>query len=273
MRDNDEAQARSEPVTAVILVAAGRGRRLERGVPKASVPLAGVPMLAYALRSVLAVGIARQICVVLPPGENTLSRYCAEIQVKLADLGVQHAAAVRVTVAKGGESRLDSVRNALAVLDEDITAVLIHDAARPLTPAEVFHRVHQSLAAGAVAVVPALAVVDTMKTAEDSSDPQIAPEQVAGTLERARLRRVQTPQGFDLATLRMAHDEVRELSAEQVTGITDDAMLIEALGLPVHLVRGSEMSLKITTPHDLLVVEALLASPLAPELAPKGVQE
>ena len=108
---------------------------------------------------------------------------------------------------EGGATRADSVRAGLAALMDGVEAVLVHDAARALTPEAVFHRVADALAAGAEAVIPAVAVVDTVKTVTHTSgtDAAIAPELVTGTAPREELRAVQTPQGFRLATLLQAH--------------------------------------------------------------------
>jgi 2-C-methyl-D-erythritol 4-phosphate cytidylyltransferase len=234
-------------VTAVILVAAGSGERLGYGMPKAAVPLGGEPILIHALRGIVASGTATQVCVVLPAGDDALRNLCAEFQEELADGGPL------LSVVDGGATRAHSVRAGFAALMDGIEAVLVHDAARALTPESVFHRVADALAAGAAAVIPAVAVVDTVKTVVPTEGPDaaIAPEVVTGTAPREELRAVQTPQGFRVETLRQAHHAV-----------TDDAMLVEMLGTPVYAVRGSIQSLKITTPLDLIFAEGLLEGPL-----------
>jgi 2-C-methyl-D-erythritol 4-phosphate cytidylyltransferase len=152
----------------------------------------------------------------------------------------------------------------MAVLLPDTAAVLVHDAARALAPEAVFHRVAKALAAGAVAVIPVMPVVDTVKTVEPTTGglAAVAPELVTGTAPREALRAVQTPQGFDLATLTRAHEAAAGLDAGRAAAITDDAMLVELLGVPVHAVRGASQSLKITTPLDLIIAEGLLEGPL-----------
>lgn len=218
-------------------------------------------MLAHALRGVLAAGIAGQICVAIPDGDAELRQLCRSVTAETAAAG-----GPVITVVDGGESRAESVRSAMAALAGDVGAVIIHDAARPLTPPEVFHRVADSLAEGALAVIPALAVVDTIKTVEKSAreTASIAPEKVRCTPARGQLRAVQTPQGFELETLRRAHAEAATLTESQAAEVTDDAMLVEAMGVDVYVVKGSARSLKITTPTDLLLAEALLEGPLAP---------
>ncbi|WP_131685004.1 2-C-methyl-D-erythritol 4-phosphate cytidylyltransferase [Pseudarthrobacter sp. YALA5] len=246
------------PVTAVIIVAAGSGERLGYGMPKAAVPLGGEPILMHALRGVVASGVGSQVCVVLPPGADGLRDLCEDFREELADGGPV------LTVLDGGATRADSVRAGIAALMDGIEAVLVHDAARALAPENVFHRVVDSLAAGALAVIPAIPVVDTVKMVARTSgdDAAIAPELVTGTAPREELRSVQTPQGFRLSTLQDAHAAASGFDEQQAAAVTDDAMLVEMLGVRVHAVHGSTQSLKITTPLDLIIAEGLLEGPL-----------
>ncbi|MGA7204524.1 MAG: 2-C-methyl-D-erythritol 4-phosphate cytidylyltransferase [Specibacter sp.] len=246
---------------AVVIVAAGSGQRLGHGVPKARVPLGGEPMLAHAVRGVVKAGVAAQICIAIPAGDDDLAEVCA----RLAEESGAHADVVW-SVVDGGEDRSASVRAALAVIAGSITTVLIHDAARPLTPSGVFDRVTNALRDGAKAVIPALAVVDTVKTVVPASLPATGAgvEKVSGTPARSQLRAVQTPQGFALETLRRAHEYAQTLDPAAAAQITDDAMLVEAIGEDVYVVQGSTHSLKITSPTDLLLAEAMLQGPLGP---------
>ena len=234
----------------VIVVAGGSGQRLGYGVPKAQVPLAGVPLLVHALRGIEASGIATAISVAVPAGDTVMRSLC-------------RGAAVRapLTVVDGGATRAESVHAALQALPANLDAVLVHDAARAMTPPDVFARVADALAAGAEAVIPAVPVTDTVKTTAPTTSAQagIAPRVVTGTPDRSTLRAVQTPQGFDAGLLRRAHEAARRFTAEQAAAVTDDAMLAESLGAAVFVVDGSELSLKITTPMDLLLAEAVLA--------------
>lgn len=256
------------PLTAVVVVAAGSGERLGYGMPKAKVPLGGDSILTHALRGVAAAGVAQQICVAIPPSDAELRRLCETFEQELAGEGPQAPAPGAagqlpvVTVVDGGASRAESVRAALEALQPEIEAVLVHDAARALTPEAVFHRVSRALAAGAQAVIPVMPVVDTVKTVEAAAADAPAPELVTGTAARETLRAVQTPQGFQLATLRSAHAAAASFDAGQAAAVTDDAMLVELLGVPVHAVRGASQSLKITTPLDLIIAEGLLEGPL-----------
>ena len=250
--------AATRPVTAVILVAAGSGQRLGYGMPKAAVPLGGEPILLHALRGIVAAGVASQVCIALPAADAGLRQLIEDFRVELADGGPL------LTMVDGGTTRADSVRSALAAVEEGTEAVLVHDAARALTPESVFHRVAQALANGAAAVIPVIPVVDTVKTvaATGGSDAGIAPEVVTGTVSRQELRAVQTPQGFKVDTLKAAHKAAAGFDENTTAAVTDDAMLVELLGEPVHAVRGASQSLKITTPLDLILAEGLLEGPL-----------
>ncbi|WP_029513891.1 2-C-methyl-D-erythritol 2,4-cyclodiphosphate synthase [Nesterenkonia sp. F] len=255
----DAAQRR-----ALVCVAAGSGTRLGRGLPKALVPVAGRSMLARALDGV-APEIGYELVVLVLPDDPEARR-------RLGECGTELAAALGVDVVPvpGAGSRPASVRRGVeAVADhaaargwaEEDTAILVHDAARPLTPAAVHLRVLDALSAGWQAVVPAVAVADTIKAvAAPDADPAPAVERVAGTPPRGGLRAVQTPQGFTLPLLRRAFSHIGELPDEQAERLTDEAMIAEDLGVDVGLVPGDARSLKITTPTDLLAAEALLSS-------------
>jgi 2-C-methyl-D-erythritol 4-phosphate cytidylyltransferase len=251
------------PPAAVVVVAAGAGTRLGYGMPKALVPVNGEPMLLHALRGVLAAGIARQICVAIPADDDELAAVCRDFTEECASQGVR---APEVTVARGGASRADSVRAALGALRPGTAHVLVHDAARPFTPSDVFLRVVGALRHGAAAVIPAVPVVDTVKSVARTSGTEagLAGEVVTGTPARELLRAVQTPQGFDAETLLRAHRAADTWPAERAAAITDDAMLVESIGLPVYVVPGDPRSLKITTPLDLHVAEALMEREGAP---------
>lgn len=154
-------------------------------------------------------------------------------------------------VVTGGSTRQESVAAALAVLPR-VDHVLVHDAARALASPELIRRVVEALEQGHRAVIPGLPVVDTI-TAVDPTVAGAAP--ALGTVPRAGLRAVQTPQGFDRALLERAHATGKRLAA------TDDAGLVEALGEPVWLIPGEESAVKITTPRDLALAELLLVAP------------
>jgi 2-C-methyl-D-erythritol 4-phosphate cytidylyltransferase len=239
--NSSEQPGRGEVVVGVVLVAAGSGRRLGHGIPKARVLCGGRTLLEHALDSVLGSGIARYVVVVLPADDAVLT---AVVHTAARST---HAGATLVTATSGGTTRTASVNAGLEALSASVGTVLVHDAARALTPPGVFRRVAAAVAAGASAVIPVLPVVDTVKVVESGL--------VTGTPDRALLRAVQTPQGFDVAALRAAHSS----PAASHAGITDDAMLMEALGIVVHAVEGDPLAFKVTTPFDLTVAEAVLA--------------
>ncbi|MGC0362185.1 2-C-methyl-D-erythritol 4-phosphate cytidylyltransferase [Rhodococcus sp. 27YEA15] len=218
-------------MSVVALVpAAGRGVRLGEDVPKAFVELGGRTMLARAVDGLRDSGAIDRVVVIVPP------EMVAEVR---ADLG----SAEDVVVVAGGSERTDSVRAGLAGAG-DARFVLVHDAARALTPPSVIARVVAQLRAGSSAVIPVVPVTDTIKSVD-------AFGAVTGTPQRSDLRAVQTPQGFDAAILRRAYDEVGAVA-------TDDAALVERLGVTVQTIEGDALAFKVTTPHDLVLARALL---------------
>lgn len=230
--------AHSAPRTVgVVVVAAGSGSRLGAAVPKAFVHLAGEPIIQRALAGVRSVARVMRIALVVPP----------EYVAVLAADQDGHVPAARVVA--GGAERTDSVAAGLAALGSDIDFVLVHDAARCLTPVAVFDRVIDALQAGAAAVIPGVPVVDTIKTVGPTG-------LVTGTPERGGLRAVQTPQGFTREALAAAY--------RRGGSATDDAALAEACGIPVRVVDGDARAFKITGPEDLARAERLLAADAEP---------
>ncbi|WP_103889521.1 2-C-methyl-D-erythritol 4-phosphate cytidylyltransferase [Actinacidiphila yanglinensis] len=224
--------------TAAVIPAAGRGVRLGPGAPKALRTLGGVPILVHAVRAMAAARAVQVIVVVAPP------EGAAEVRALLDAHELPESTAV--TVVPGGDSRQDSVRLGLAALPDDVDVVLVHDAARPLVPVETVEGVVEAVRSGVPAVVPGLPLADTVK----SVDPDTGA--VTGTPQRSLLRAVQTPQGFDRALLAKAHATVSE-------DVTDDASMVERLGVTVRVVPGHEEAFKVTRPLDLVLAEAVLA--------------
>ena len=142
---------------------------------------------------------------------------------------------------EGGERRQDSVMNGLSLLGDDTEFVLVHDGARPFVSREVIERVKNALLSGSVAVVPCVRPKDTVRTAEK-------------TLDRSKLFAVQTPQGFRLDVLKRCYEKVKEDGIE----VTDDASAVEYCGYRVDIVEGDYANIKITTPFDIKIAEALL---------------
>lgn len=217
--------------TVAVVTAAGSGERLGAGIPKAYVMLGGRTVLEHAIDGLLSSGVIDRI-VVAAPAERV-----AETAALLAG---------RADVVEGGAERPDSVLAALNAAGSP-KFVLVHDAARPLTPPEQVRRVVAALREGMRAVIPVLPVTDTIKAVDANGV-------VLGTPERAGLRAVQTPQGFDADLLRRAYQRFGD------SPVTDDASLVENLGTPVHTVAGDTLAFKITTPLDLRLALAVLTS-------------
>ena len=220
--------------TAAIVPAAGRGERLGPGAPKALRTLAGQPMLLHAVRA-LAAARSIDLVVVAAPEDGV-----DEARSILAGLDTE----AEIVIVSGGETRQDSVARALLALPVDVDVVLVHDAARPLVPPDVVDRVSAAVRGGHDAVIPTLGVVDTIKEVDGGV--------VVGTLDRSRVHAVQTPQGFARAVLQRAH------ASSEGSDATDDAGLVERMGVVVHTVAGDEEAFKITRPLDLVLAEAIL---------------
>jgi 2-C-methyl-D-erythritol 4-phosphate cytidylyltransferase len=230
---------------AAVIPAAGRGVRLGPGAPKALRALGGIPILVHAVRALVRARTVGLVVVVAPADE------VAEVRTLLDTHGLPESKEIRVVA--GGDTRQESVRLGLAALPADVVTVLVHDAARPLVPVETVEAVAAAVRGGAPAVVPALPLADTVK--EVVPGPPGSPEPVIGTPERARLRAVQTPQGFRRDVLAEAHEKI----AAAGEGATDDAGMVEQLGIPVVVVPGHEEAFKVTRPLDLVLAEAVLA--------------
>jgi 2-C-methyl-D-erythritol 4-phosphate cytidylyltransferase len=220
--------------TWAVVVAAGRGERLGVDRPKAFARLGGRVLLAESLERLEASDWVDAVVVVAPEGWEEPSILLAE------ELS---AGKVSACVA-GGETRTESVQAGIAEVPEDALVVLVHDAARPLLPAEVIERVLAPLGEGWDGAVPALPVPDTLKRAAVDGT-------VVETIDRAGVHAVQTPQAFLAPVLREALDHPGAAG-------TDCAALVEQRGGRVRLVEGDPRLLKVTTPSDLALVESLL---------------
>lgn len=221
------------PRAAVVIAAGGSGRRMG-GTRKQYLELAGVPILARSLRPFLTHPAVEWAVVALPAED------AADPPGWLVGLDP------RVEVVAGGAERGDSVARALEAVPPAADVVLVHDAARPLLPSAVIDRVLEAAATG-VGAVAAVPVADTLKEVD-------AGGRITATPDRRRFWRAQTPQGFPRTLLLEAH---RRAAAEGF-GATDDAALVEWCGGTVVVVEGAPENLKITTPADLVVAEALL---------------
>jgi 2-C-methyl-D-erythritol 4-phosphate cytidylyltransferase len=211
----------SAPVPVwTIVVAAGSGTRFGRA--KQYERLGDKRVLDWALDA--ARSVSEGVVLVVPP-----------------DSAVRREPGVEAVVP-GGVTRSGSVRAGLAAVPGEADVILVHDAARPLAPIALFEAVVAAVLGGASCAIPGVAVSSTVK--------RVAGERVVETVDRSDLIEVQTPQGFSAAALRAAH--ANEPDA------TDDAALIEAAGGSVVVVAGDPANVKVTHPHDLAVVRALL---------------
>jgi 2-C-methyl-D-erythritol 4-phosphate cytidylyltransferase len=220
-------------VTVAVVPAAGAGERLAAGVPKAFYQLDGRTLVERAVDGLLESGVVDRVVVAVPADRTDRAKL-------ILGRGA--------TVVAGGTNRVESVSRALeAVADtEEPDFVLVHDAARALTPPELVVRVVEALRSGYPAVVPALPVSDTIKAVD-------AVGAVVATPERAGLRAVQTPQGFVTELLLRAYQQAG--TAE----FTDDASLVEHIGGQVQVVDGDPLAFKITTRLDLLLAQAIVS--------------
>lgn len=213
-------------LVAVVIPAGGSGERLGAKIPKALVQLGGKTLIEHAVNNMAPV--ANQIIVAAPLG------FEEQFQQLLGS---------EVLVITGGLTRTLSVKNALPHISKENEFILVHDAARALATTELAMRVIDSLRAGEKAVVPGLEVVDTIKRID-------ADNYVTKTMDRSKLRAIQTPQGFTRKLLKKAHTSPDD--------VTDDAGLVEDRGIDVKVIVGEERALKITTIHDLAIAERLL---------------
>jgi 2-C-methyl-D-erythritol 4-phosphate cytidylyltransferase len=222
----------------LLIAAAGSGRRMGAAGNKLLLLVAGRPVLAWTLEAALACPQIRWIGIVGQPGD---AEAIAEIVAATgADLPVQWI--------EGGETRQESVRRGLAALPPGADGVLIHDGARCLVEPSLLGRCADAVAAGE-AVIAATPVTDTIKQVDGRGH-------IAATPDRQGLWAAQTPQGFPVAQLARAH----ERAEAEGWSVTDDASLFERLGLAVRVLESPPSNIKLTTPFDLVIAEAVLAA-------------
>ncbi|OBB97373.1 2-C-methyl-D-erythritol 4-phosphate cytidylyltransferase [Mycobacterium sp. 852002-40037_SCH5390672] len=220
-----------------IVPAAGSGERLAAGIPKAFCLVDGRTLLQRAVTGLLESGVVDHVVVAVPADRIDEA---GQVLGAPVDAG-------RATVVAGGPDRTESVNLALAALPTAAPEfVLVHDAARALTPPALITRVVEALRAGHDAVVPALRLHDTIKAVDANG-------LVLGTPERAGLRAVQTPQGFATDLLLRAYR-----AGAGMAGFTDDASLVEHVGGQVQVVDGDPLAFKITTQLDLVLAETVV---------------
>jgi 2-C-methyl-D-erythritol 4-phosphate cytidylyltransferase len=217
----------------VVIVAAGAGVRAGPGEPKQFRPILGVPMLLRALRPFTSHPDVAQVVVTLP-----------DIYVERPPEWLAKLRGDRLALVAGGETRARSVRAGLAALPNDVTVVLVHDAARPFVSRTTIDAV-LALARTGIGAVAALPVSDTLK--------EVNKTRIVGTVPRERLWRAQTPQGFPRDMLRQAYARL----GGGDNAPTDDASLCEQAGFPVDVVLDGPENVKVTTADDFRVAEAL----------------
>nr|VDG64067.1 2-C-methyl-D-erythritol 4-phosphate cytidylyltransferase [Streptococcus thermophilus] len=227
-----------------LVAAAGRGTRLGADIPKAYVPLRGRTLVERSVAAMETSEIVDHIGVIVSPDMEPLARRL----LRGHDVQFIHGAGERA------DSVWEGIK-AISLIDGLATsAVLIHDAARALTPPGMIARVAMEVLAGAPAVIPVLPVADTIKRVDAAGT-------VVDTPDRSTLRAVQTPQGFDLETLRAANEAYfgEGTASAGAAGFvpTDDASLMEWFGVPVTTVQGDPMAFKITTPIDLVLAKRI----------------
>lgn len=248
-----------------LVPAAGSGQRLGAAVPKAFVVVAGKPLVLHAVERLLQAGVDH-VVVAVPADHIEAARSAVGGRASVVIGGADRRASVAAALAAADEgaphlltgsavgepSRAVPVRVEASTepgrVGQPVDVVLVHDAARAFAPPALIRAVVAACRAGADAVVPVLAVTDTIRTVR-------ADGSLGGTVDREQLRVVQTPQGFAAPVLRRAH---RAAAADAIA--TDDAALVEALGLPVTAIPGDRAAFKITTPADLADAELLMTS-------------
>lgn len=223
--------------TYAIVLGGGSGTRMGAEINKVLLPLRGVPAIIRAIAPFT--GFCAGVVVV------TRAQDHEALQAMLTHYGLMR---VIRAVVDGGADRQASVAAGLAALPEDAEGVLIHDGARALVSEEVIRRCITSLETNGSGVA-SMAITDTIKRVDEQ-------ERALETLDRAKLRAMQTPQAFRVAELRRAHAQA--LSAGFVA--TDDAALLEHIGLPVYLCEGSKENIKLTTAFDIRLAEVILSS-------------
>ncbi len=218
------------PRVGVVIPAAGSGRRLG-GALKPLLQLAGEPLLVHALRPFLADPRVRSVVVAFGPDDVTDAP------------GWLNSLDERIRLVPGGRTRAHSVRNALEATPPDVDVVVVHDAARPLAPADVVSACI-GIAAGGEGAVAGCPAVDTIKEVDGEG-------RVVSTPDRSRLWQAHTPQAFPAEVLRRAY-------RGDMADATDDASLVERLGVTIRMVDAGPTNLKVTRPGDLVLAEAIL---------------
>jgi len=219
----------------LVVVAAGNGTRMGSSVRKPYLYIGDMPILILTLNKFLSISSITEIVLVVHPTEIERTHRLLE-EYKMT----------KIRLAIGGEERQDSVVAGVAALSDHVEYVLIHDGARPFVSPSLIERILNEVKQKG-AVIPAVPVKDTIKVVNELGE-------ISYTPDRRSLWAAQTPQAFSLSILRTALQQAREKGMRG----TDDASILEMLGYPVYITKGEWTNMKITTPEDLLLGEAIL---------------
>ncbi len=223
--------------TVAVIPAAGFGLRMGGKGPKQYMALAGRPIIAITLEKFNSCSLIDSIILVVPADSMD---FCRKEIVEACNLHKVH------NIVAGGARRQDSVRNGIESLNSDFDFVVIHDGVRPFVPSDLIEEAVRAMEKDR-AVITAVPAKDTIKKVNDHG-------LVVKTYERSLLWQVQTPQVFRFEDIKKAHERAE---TEGWNDITDDALLLEKMGIPVSVIMGSENNIKITTPHDMKLAEFL----------------
>ena len=227
----------------VIIVAGGKGLRMGSDIPKQFLPIGGKPVLMRTLERFRQYSPTLQIILVLPKAQQDYWRKLCE----------EYNFAVDYQLADGGETRFHSVQHGLALIPDDAEGVVgVHDGVRPFPSVEIIRNCYET-ARTKKAVIPVIPVVETVRKITQR-EPSLLCNSTSVTVPRDEYRLVQTPQCFDIQLLKAANGQPYN------DGFTDDASIVESYGHAITLVEGNRENIKITTPYDIVVAEAIIKS-------------
>ena len=228
----------------IIIVAGGKGLRMGTDIPKQFLPIGGKPVLMRTLERFREYSADLQIILVLPKAQQDYWKKLCQ----------KHNFTVEYQLTDGGETRFHSVQHGLALIPDDVEGVVgVHDGVRPFPSVEVIRNCYET-AREKKAVIPVIPIVETVRHLIGESNVQCSTFNVqrSVTVPRNDYRLVQTPQCFDIQLLKAANRQPYN------DGFTDDASVVEAFGLSITLVEGNRENIKITTPYDIVVAEAII---------------
>ena len=215
-----------------VIVAGGKGLRMGNAVPKQFLPLAGKPILYYTIKAFADAYEDMKIVLVLPQDQLSYAQMVLQAFPDRIDL----------EIVTGGETRFHSVQNGLKAVSKD-AVVFVHDGVRPMVSPELVRACYEQ-AVEKGSAIPAVAVSDSMRMVDGET---------SRAVNREQMRSIQTPQTFRADILLPAFEQ------EYNDGFTDEATVVEAFGKPVYLITGEKSNIKLTTPEDMMVAEAMLS--------------